>query len=110
MRWSKYGNRKVYVGDQLFDSKREADRWVELTLLQKAGKIQGLERQVPYGLIPAQKIDGKVVEREVKYIADFVYHQDGQTVVEDAKGMKTPEYIIKRKLMLWRHGIRIVEV
>lgn len=107
---SKYGNRKVNRNGVTFDSKKEARRWSELLLLEKAGAIQNLQRQVRYELIPSQRIDGRVVERAVHYVADFVYEQDGVTQVEDTKGFKTPDYIIKRKLMLWRHGIRIREV
>lgn len=107
---SKYGNKKVKRDGVTFDSKREARRWSELSLLEKAGTIQNLQRQVKYELLPSQRIDGKVAERAAHYVADFVYEQDGLTVVEDTKGFKTPDYIIKRKLMLWRHGIRIKEV
>lgn len=93
-----------------FDSKAEERRWYELSLMEKAGEIKALQRQVKYELIPSQKIDKKVVERAVTYVADFVYYTpDGQLVVEDVKGMKTTDYIIKRKLMLWIHGIRIKE-
>ena len=60
----------------------------------------GLERQVSFELIPSQKRDGKVIERAVKYIADFVYEENGETVVEDTKGMKTREYIIKRTITI----------
>ena len=109
---NKYGNKIIETEDGKFDSQREFKRWCELKLLQKAKIISNLKRQVPYVLIPAQKDKdtGKLVEREVKYIADFVYTMDGKTVVEDTKGMRTPEYIIKRKLMLKEHGIRIQEV
>lgn len=107
---SKYYSRKVTIGGIAFDSQREAYRWRELALLQKAGQITDLQRQVKYELIPAQKTNGKVVERACTYIADFVYKENGNTVVEDTKGFKTKDYIIKRKLMLWVHGIRIVEV
>ena len=108
----KYGNRKVVTEDGTFDSVKEFSRWQELKLLQKSGEIYELQRQVPFVLIPTQKDEhGKVIEREVKYIADFTYRdRDYRLVVEDTKGMKTREYIIKRKLMLYRHGIRIVEV
>lgn len=103
---SKYNNKKIRVDGRLFDSKREAARWQELCLLERGGEITELERQVEYELIPKQ--DG---ERAVKYIADFRYiDHDGKTVVEDAKGVKTPVYILKRKLMLYMHGIRVVEV
>ena len=91
------------------DSRKEAQRKWELELAQRAGLIQELRFQVPFELIPKQMVDGKCVERSVKYIADFVYIKDGQLVVEDCKGFRTPEYIIKRKLMLYVHGIRIYE-
>lgn len=110
MKRPKYGNRKVVRDGITFDSAKEARRWSELLLLEKAGAIQNLQRQVKYQLIPSQKIAGKVVERACNYVADFVYVRDGETVVEDTKGFKTPEYIIKRKLMLWIHHIRIIEV
>lgn len=106
----KYGNRKVTINGFTFDSKKEADRYRELLRLQNAGAITELQRQVKYQLIPSQKIAGKVVERACSYVADFVYVQGEETIVEDTKGVKTPDYIIKRKLMLWVHGIRIREV
>ena len=105
----KYHNQKVKTYEGTFDSKREYERWVYLKMLQREGKIHLLKRQVPYVLVPGQKTD-TVTERPVKYIADFVYDRDGRTVVEDAKGYKTPDYIIKRKLMLWVHGIEIKEL
>ena len=107
---SKYGNKKVEVDGILFDSKREARRYLDLKAMETAGQIQNLRLQVKYLLIPSQKIDGKVVEREVSYVADFVYDQNGETVVEDSKGHRTKEYIIKRKLMLSVWGIQIREV
>lgn len=107
---AKYGNRKITMDGFTFDSQREFMRYCELRLLLRAGAITDLQRQVKFELIPAQRIDGKVVERAITYIADFVYKEHGKTVVEDAKGMRTKEYIIKRKLMLWIHDIRIVEV
>ena len=110
MMQSKYGNKKVILNGEKFDSRKEAQRYGVLRLLERAGKISGLKRQVSFELIPSQRIDGKVVERAVNYIADFVYKQDGQKVVEDTKGYKTPEYIIKRKLMLYIHNIRIREI
>ena len=103
---TKYNNTKIRVDGRLFDSKTEAARWQELQLLERAGEITELERQVEYELIPKQK-----GERAVKYIADFRYiDHDGKTVVEDTKGVKTPVYILKRKLMLRVHGIKIREV
>jgi hypothetical protein len=107
---SKYNSRKVKADGMIFDSRREFLRWNELVLLQKAGKISNLQRQVKFELIPSQKAEGKVVERQCSYTADFVYEQDGKVIVEDTKGFKTKDYIIKRKLMLWLRGIRIVEV
>lgn len=111
--WTKYNNKKVTVNGQVFDSKKEANRYKELLLLEKAGEIQDLRTQVKFKLIPAQRDEatGKVIERECSYKADFVYYEeDGETVVEDVKGFRTKEYIIKRKLMLYQYGIRIREV
>lgn len=113
MRRSKYGAQKTEFDGLVFDSKHEAMRWRELALLQRSGEIADLQRQVKYILIPAQvDEDGKVAERAVSYVADFVYSdvRSGETVVEDAKGMHTRDYIIKRKLMRYVHGIKIREV
>ena len=107
---SKYHSKKVTVDGETFDSKREYLRWRELQLLEKAGKIKNLQRQQRIELIPSQRIDGKVVERPCCYVADFIYEEDGKKIVEDSKGFRTTEYIIKRKLLLWRHGIKIREV
>lgn len=118
---TKYNARKVVVNGITFDSRKEARRYAELLSLEKAGAISDLELQVEYVLIPTQrepdkigkrggKIKGKVIERECKYIADFRYVQNGVVVVEDAKGFRTKEYRIKKKLMLWRYGIQIKEV
>ena len=124
---NKYGNVKV----RGYDSKKEARRGDELRLLERAGKIRDLREQVPYELIPPvwedipqyHKATGRrikdrrvIVERACKYVADFVYvdAETGETVVEDVKGYKSgPQYqlyVIKRKLMLQRYGIRIKEV
>ena len=113
MRRSKYGAQKTEYDGIVFDSRHEAIRWRELKLLQQAGEIADLQRQVKYILIPAQvDEDGKIAERAVSYVADFVYRdmRSGETVVEDAKGMHTRDYIIKRKLMRYVHGIKIMEV
>ena len=95
-----------------FDSAKEAQRWAELKLLERAGQIFELQRQVPFVLVPKQERDGKVIERPVVYRADFVYTENGKEVVEDVKSpaTKTKEYILKRKLMLWEYGIQIREV
>ena len=107
---NKYYSRKVTKDGLTFDSNKEYRRFCELSLLERAGAIADLQRQVKFELIPSQRIDGKVAERPCTYVADFVYREDGKTVVEDTKGFKTKDYIIKRKLMLWVHGIRIREV
>ena len=108
---SKYGNKKVTIDGMTFDSKHEAERWCELKYMERAGLITNLVRQMPITLLPAQRNEkGKVIERPVLYIADFSYTENGEQVIEDAKGVKTKEYIIKRKLMLYRYGIRIKEV
>lgn len=116
MKAPKYGNHKVTVNGETFDSKKEYNRYLELFTLQQAGKIAGLRRQVKYVLIPSRRrADGKL-ERECSYIADFVYFDNGKTVVEDVKGYRNPQsagyakFVIKRKLMLYVHGIEIKEV
>ncbi|MCT7397700.1 DUF1064 domain-containing protein [Eubacterium sp. LFL-14] len=102
---NKYRNQKVMVDGIMFDSLKEANRYQELKILEKSGRIKNLQRQVKYVLIPKQEN-----ERAVNYIADFVYEENDNLVVEDTKGVKTKEYIIKRKLMLYIHGIKIKEV
>ena len=108
---NKYKNKKIEEDGQVFDSVREYRRWHELILLQRAGEIRDLCRQVPFVLIPSQKtIEGKVV-RPVVYKADFAYRtKKGRYVVEDVKGVKTKDYIIKWKLMLYMHNIQVEEV
>lgn len=124
----KYRNKKMMCDGIMFDSKHEAQRYVYLSMMQRDGYISNLRCQVKYELIPAQyeetdavyskgarkgqRKQGKMIEKSCVYIADFVYKDEetGRTVVEDAKGVKTKDYIIKRKLMLWLHGIRIAEV
>lgn len=104
---SKYHNKKVEIDGIKFDSRKEGERYLELKLLLKAGKIRDLQLQVEFELIPKQ-----AGEQACKYKADFVYHMadTGKMIVEDVKGLRTREYIIKRKLMLWRYGVKIVEV
>lgn len=123
-RKNKYNAQKIVHDGMEFDSNHEFRRWQELCLMLKAGVISDLERQVKFTLIPTQReMDsvgvrggikkGRVIEKECAYVADFVYHDsDGQLVVEDAKSeaTRTAEYIIKRKLLLYIHGIRIKEV
>ena len=118
---AKYHNRKITRDGVTFDSRKEFRRYEELMLLQQAGEITNLLRQVKFVLIPTQREPskigtrggvkkGKLLERECAYVADFVYSENGKTVVEDAKGLRTKDYIIKRKLMLRVYGIRIREV
>ena len=107
---NKYHNRKIIKDGMTFDSVKEYRRFCELLLLEKAGAITGLECQTPFELIPTQRINGKVVERACTYKADFTYYLPDKTwVVEDTKGYKTPEYKIKKKLMLRVFGIQIKE-
>ena len=110
---SKYGAQKTTFQGRTFDSKKEAERFAELRYMQMGKLISGLHCQYKFGLVPEQRDEnGKVIERAVTYIADFVYTdlKTGELVVEDAKGVKTKDYIIKRKLMLHVHKIRIKEV
>lgn len=121
----KYHNQKTIYKGIRFDSKKEAERYAELLMLEKEHIIYNLRRQVKYTLIPSQYAPstalitkgkyrgtykrGRLLEREVAYIADFEYMKDGALIVEDVKGHRTPEYIIKRKMMLWKYGIIIKE-
>jgi hypothetical protein len=125
----KHGNRKTVVDGIEFDSAKEARRYTELKLMERAGKISDLKLQEEYELIPAQYEtverygkkgqrlkDGKrCIEKSCIYKADFVYMRGGQLVVEDVKGYRDPasaayaKFVIKRKLMLWRYGIRVIE-
>lgn len=117
---NKYHSRKAVVDGITFDSGREACRYQQLKLLEKANKITGLALQVKFELLPAQYEEtvevftkgrnkgkpkrGKCIEKAVFYIADFVYCENGRMIVEDAKGCRTKDYIIKRKLFRWRYG------
>ena len=111
---NKYGAKKTEIDGIKFASKKEANRYAELVLMEKAHEITGLERQRKFTLIGAQRDStGRVIERPCVYIADFAYKdQDGNTVVEDTKSpaTRTPAYVIKRKLMLSIYGIMVREV
>ncbi len=110
MKFSKYHNKRTVVDGITFDSRHEAQRYQELKLLERAGEVFNLRLQVPYELMPTTKVNGETF-RSIKYVADFVYEdKTGQTVVEDAKGMRTDVYKMKRKLMAYTHGIIIKEV
>ena len=118
---SKYRSKKITQNGITFDSLKEYRRFCELSLLERAGAITDLKRQVEFVLIPAQRepdtigkrggiIKGKTIEQKCSYVADFVYTENGKSVVEDTKGFRTKDYILKRKMMLYFHGIRIREV
>ena len=128
--YRKYNNKKIIVDGITFDSKKEAKRYKDLKMLERAGIIHDLQRQVKYVLIPAQyertslvcvkgnnkgkPKKGRLIERECAYYADFVYMQDGNTIVEDVKGYREGQaynlFVIKRKLMLYVHGIIVKEL
>ena len=118
---SKYYAKKITVNGITYDSKKEARRHAQLLEMERKGDIKDLRRQVKFVLIPTQREPdtigprggvkkGKLLEHECAYIADFVYEANGKRIVEDTKGVRTKEYIIKRKLMRYVHGIRIQEV
>ena len=111
-RQNKYHNKRVQTPYGRFDSQKEYKRFLVLKDMQERGEISGLELQPSFLLIPKQTDkNGKVVERATRYRADFAYlDKTGRYVVEDVKGERTTAYIMKRKLMLERHGIRIKEV
>lgn len=118
----KYGNKKIQTAEGVYDSKLEYRRGLILKEAEKNGQISNLRRQVEYLLIPAQyrtetvqlktrtKEVRRIAERQVVYTADFVYEKDGQAVVEDCKGLRLADYVLRRKMMLYFHGIAIREV
>lgn len=103
---NKYNAKKVTFNGLVFDSKHERDRYVELVLMEKAKLIQDLKTQVRFPLIPKSKYG-----REIVYVADFVYYEDGKMVVEDTKSpaTKTPVYRLKKRLLAEQRGIVIKE-
>ena len=107
----KYGNKKTKVDDITFDSKREADRWLDLRLLERAGRITGLRRQVAFELAPSVKFAGaRSAKPALRYFADFEYFENGARVVEDVKSAATAKldsFQIKRHLMKHLHGIDV---
>lgn len=132
---TKLNNQAVVIDGIEFQSKKEGNRYCELKLLQRAGKISDLELQKRYELIPAQyetvetgeyykvgpnkgqaKTKRVCIEQSIVYIADFVYKENGKTVVEDVKGFRDTasatyaKFVLKRKMMLWFYGIKIKEV
>ena len=107
---TKYHNRKAELDGIIFDSERERDRYAELKVLEKAGEIQGLALQPVFELVPAIKENGKIVQRAVTYKADFSYMRNDEIVVEDAKGVKTDVYRLKKKLMRYRYHVVVQEI
>lgn len=130
---NKLNAHKVEYDGFTFGSKKEAMRWAELKLLERSGHITKLQRQVPFELIPAYyeevptgevykigekkgqpKMKKVCIENAVKYVADFVYTENGKKIVEDTKGCRAGitynYFVLKRKLMLWVHGIRVKEI
>lgn len=123
---NKYHAEKCEYNGELFDSIKERDRFIQLKLLERCGQVSNIRRQVSYELIPAQREadklgkrggikKGKTIEKAINYIADFVYvDRNGDEIVEDCKGYKIGGayalFVVKRKLMLYMHGIRVKEV
>ena len=113
---NKYRNKKITYNGETYDSVKEYRRHDELKLLQRAGKISGLERQKKFELIPSQKDPKtkKTLLRGISYVADFVYEQDGKKIVEDVKGYRGGSayamFMIKKKLMFYFHGILVKEI
>ena len=122
-RKTKYGSKKVTYDGIEFDSKKEMYRYITLKIKQAEGLISDLRLQVPFEIIPAVyeeqemqmktkvKVVTKCIQRASHYVADFVYKDEtGVVVVEDTKGYKTPEYLLKKKMMRAFLGITIKEV
>lgn len=101
---NKYKNVKVEIDGIKFDSKFEAEFYFgELQWLQAAGEITKIERQKAYLLQPAFKYHGKTI-RAIHYVADFVVtYKDGRVEVIDTKGVQTKEYLLKKKLLLYKY-------
>ncbi len=102
---NKYHNKKQLIDGQVFDSKKEAGRYAQLLLLEKANKISDLQTQVPFILIEKSQHG-----RAIKYIADFVYFENGKQIVEDVKGVRTPIYKLKKRLIAEKYNIIIKEI
>ena len=119
----KFRNHKVETPEGTFDSKGEHLRWLYLKDAERRGEISGLRLQVPFELLPAiykdevvhlktkDKVERRLVQRAVHYVADFVYtDREGKEHVEDTKGLRLPDYILKKKMMLALKGIEISEI
>jgi hypothetical protein len=111
---SKYHNKKVLYDNIKFDSEKERDRYIQLKLMEKAGEIKDLKLQVKFELQPSFEINGKTI-KSIDYIADFEYYTNDEFalynhIVEDTKGFKTKEYMIKRKMFAYKYKFEISEV
>lgn len=108
----KYGNKKTVIDGQSFDSRAEAKRWRDLCLLEKAGQIKWLQRQVVIELLPKVKYsDAKRATPAVRYVADFCYTTHlGERVIEDVKGFRTAAYRLKRHMLKALHGLEVKEI
>jgi len=108
---NKYKNKKMVVDGIIFDSVKEKNRYLTLKLYEKVGAIKDLELQVKFELQPAFSVNGKRI-RKIEYIADFVYYDNNakKQVVEDVKGYRTKEFLLKRKLFAYKYGFEISEV
>lgn len=121
-RRNKYHATKVTFDGITFDSKKEGLYYLKLKDMMHRGEISDLRLQVPYELLPAiyrdetvhlktkDKVVRKLIQRPVTYVADFVYTKDGEEIVVDTKGVRLPDYIIKKKMMLALKGIEITEI
>lgn len=103
-RYSKYGAVKTTYDGITFDSKLEANRYLELKALESKGFISGLELQKEFELQPKFRDNQGKLQRPIKYIADFVYYdEEGNYIAEDTKGFETPEFKIKKKMFLFKY-------
>ena len=106
---NKYKNKKITIDNITFDSKKESLRYQQLKLLERAGVISNLELQKKYILQDKFELNGKKY-REISYVADFVYIQDGKTIVEDTKGFRTEVYKLKKKMFMYKYKMEIKEI
>lgn len=104
MAYSKYRAFKTTVGGITFDSGLEARRYTQLKILEVAGTIKNIQLQPKFRLMDSFKYAGKTI-RAIDYIADFMYEENDKTIVEDVKGIRTKDYIIKSKLFIKKYII-----
>lgn len=122
LKYNKYGAKKVVFDGITFDSKKEGLYYLKLKDMERCGEIHNLRLQVPFELLPAiyrdeiihlktkDKTEKRCIQRAVNYVADFVYEKDGVQFVVDTKGLRLPDYILKKKMMLALRNIDIIEV